>query len=114
MAKIDLNKSRTKRTSRINEQTAIEKQAIAEHNKEVDVVNDHMDYSNYDIPVLKSENRGKKSKNPYEGEIPKRVSFDLPLSVFKAFSNYCTDEDLVKKELLPEMIIKLLKSKKRL
>tara|TARA_R110000737_G_scaffold338551_2_gene359687 strand:+ start:322 stop:693 length:372 start_codon:yes stop_codon:yes gene_type:complete len=122
---VDLTKV-NRRSSRINEETLIEKgtlkqePVLASKGQATEAVQSLADNQNvdsnlpdYDIPTLKREKRGRKAQD-YSHEPTRKLSVDLPITVFKAFSRLCIDEDLTKTDFVPELIIKELKKKKYL
>jgi hypothetical protein len=122
---VDLAKAK-RRSSRINEETLFEKITTKkEHdfgaksqNSEVSASVSSQDNTeesepDYEIPTFKKETRGRKAKG-YSHEPTRKLSVDLPISVFKALSRLCIDEEITKTDFVPELIIKELKKKKYL
>lgn len=110
---------KSRRTNRINE--AVKDQApmakpnskneepVVKTSEAEPVGEDVYDTSHIVIPKFKQQIRPSARKNDYSDEKTKKTGVELPITVHKAFSVYCSLNDTEKGIVIRDMLMKLLR-----
>ena len=61
-----------------------------------------------DLSVKVPRKGAKITKEVFRGEVNKRLSVELPETVFKAIAHYCTDKGVTRPEITFDLFVKLL------